>query len=904
VDARAARKIGQLLVVAQEDPATPTEEKQDLPQDFAVRLGVSAILNFLTVVRYAAQGAIAARVKRDMINTDLTVYKLQDPALRDAINLGGQNIDTVRVGAFEGMFNTLADSGEFDEAQVETAREQSRLFMPEPAEGTGGGSAPWDKLWDDIGTNFATKMQQIQQSLQRTRIPGLPAAPVTGWSLKKKQVIAQVAMPAAPPAIPDTLSPAWETDPNAPKEMSAIPDTLPPEWETDPNAPKEMPSSSPLAIDRYRSVNQLRKDLIDFGPNPVIFERLMGYVGPKNEDSAKEALSQFFRGSPTALFVLYDMLVQSGIASPIDVEVVEEVMAKHPEIAQGDNGQPEQKPKQEFAGLYMPPSDSSLFTKVASGYLGGPNSAYHTHGPGENRMCPKIRNVVNTYICRYHCLDGLAIDDHQVICGEALWRQNVMDKYSREYRDADGNWVGGYLNKRFEIHRDTGGHPYQLKPGQRHAPIHEDAWSVEKRLQEMRRSESKAREYSETPGDPKDLYNFDQHDIAKGPETPNLSEKPMDKIASKWGIIKTAAGETMFDAPEKPGQQDPREFHDEQEMPQEDDVTTTDGQHWYQHGKLYFAGDSSGLMAKMNADQFWPDVWNVSDHGNAHLITDSIYQEAEQAGVRRASKKSLNDEWYEEDRGIHTVPDDDPKKTKEVVERMRLKRERDNAEKKTEEKTASNPGDPLMENVNVGQVGTQCPKCAKKFDQAATICDACGMKLIPLNMRQVQRETGGISNTTTMAWSLPSVTRVNGIYRASRNGVKAFGVSADEALSKLAQLGQQPQFGETIEDEAEDLLKLRQEETQPIVPAQQEPVIDVTPSTPEVPLDSVSPIPQEVQGGESELMPTVPHVDAGVLDEHLEADTLSSTPDQQAEVDEQADELALGPDQVTEEGIY
>ena len=61
--------------------------------------------------------------------------------------------------------------------------------------------------------------------------------------------------------------------------------------------------------------------------------------------------------------------------------------------------------------------------------------------------------------------------------------------------------------------------------------------------------------------------------------------------------------------------------HDEPDEPEEDDITTTDHQHWYQSGKLYFTGDEEGLMRKMNQDNFWPDVWFISDHGNAHRIT-------------------------------------------------------------------------------------------------------------------------------------------------------------------------------------------------------------------------------------------------------------------------------------------
>ena len=55
--------------------------------------------------------------------------------------------------------------------------------------------------------------------------------------------------------------------------------------------------------------------------------------------------------------------------------------------------------------------------------------------------------------------------------------------------------------------------------------------------------------------------------------------------------------------------------------PEEGDITTEDHRRWWQHGKLYFVGDEVGLRRKMDKDKFWPNIWFISDHGNAHLIT-------------------------------------------------------------------------------------------------------------------------------------------------------------------------------------------------------------------------------------------------------------------------------------------
>jgi hypothetical protein len=79
--------------------------------------------------------------------------------------------------------------------------------------------------------------------------------------------------------------------------------------------------------------------------------------------------------------------------------------------------------------------------------------------------------------------------------------------------------------------------------------------------------------------------------------------------------------------------------------PQEDDITTTDHLEFYASGKLvlnasrntegkWYARNSDGspfdiradsyedaLRQYMNHVAYWPNVWFISDHGNAHLIT-------------------------------------------------------------------------------------------------------------------------------------------------------------------------------------------------------------------------------------------------------------------------------------------
>lgn len=59
--------------------------------------------------------------------------------------------------------------------------------------------------------------------------------------------------------------------------------------------------------------------------------------------------------------------------------------------------------------------------------------------------------------------------------------------------------------------------------------------------------------------------------------------------------------------------------------PDEGDYVTEDHEHFYQSGKLAVVVSEGEqwahkLKAHMDREQFWPDVYWLSDHGNAHLI--------------------------------------------------------------------------------------------------------------------------------------------------------------------------------------------------------------------------------------------------------------------------------------------
>ncbi|MFA5312108.1 MAG: hypothetical protein WC375_02175 [Methanomassiliicoccales archaeon] len=124
--------------------------------------------------------------------------------------------------------------------------------------------------------------------------------------------------------------------------------------------------------------------------------------------------------------------------------------------------------------------------------------------PMDLRVCPKLpfsvgKRLISKYNCRHYCLDSIVFDDdpERVYCAEALWRRHIMDKFSREFKDKNGKWVGGYINDRFHVIPDAGtpsnpdvprdgGHSMELANGERTRKPMPYQFSIERRLSEAR----------------------------------------------------------------------------------------------------------------------------------------------------------------------------------------------------------------------------------------------------------------------------------------------------------------------------------------------------------------------------------------------------------------------------------
>lgn len=113
------------------------------------------------------------------------------------------------------------------------------------------------------------------------------------------------------------------------------------------------------------------------------------------------------------------------------------------------------------------------------------------------------------YDFTHYYSDAISFDEDpdRVYSGEALWRMYVMDKYSSEYKDENGKWVGGYINDRFHVFPDAGtpanpdvprdgGNPMQLANGERSKKPRAHEYSYERRLEEARGNKLKSIEVS------------------------------------------------------------------------------------------------------------------------------------------------------------------------------------------------------------------------------------------------------------------------------------------------------------------------------------------------------------------------------------------------------------------------
>jgi len=107
------------------------------------------------------------------------------------------------------------------------------------------------------------------------------------------------------------------------------------------------------------------------------------------------------------------------------------------------------------------------------------------YGPEQTRMSPFTRDIQSgLHLIEQNKGFGLKIDDILDVDFEAIWRGNVMDKYSRPYKNDKGEWVGGYINKRFEVNQWVPeGNNLQIAYDKRHRAYIPEYGNYEARLE-------------------------------------------------------------------------------------------------------------------------------------------------------------------------------------------------------------------------------------------------------------------------------------------------------------------------------------------------------------------------------------------------------------------------------------
>jgi len=162
-------------------------------------------------------------------------------------------------------------------------------------------------------------------------------------------------------------------------------------------------------------------------------------------------------------------------------------------------------------------SSSFNLKKQAQAYAGSLHSEFLNFGPSSIRMLPHSNTGVigSDWHVWIRAKDHSFIMDDHAVDFETFWRGNIMDKYSQPYRNEKGEWVGGYLNKRFETDRNVPeGNNHQLLPGQLRRPYMPEFATMEARLEDSRGKFAKERGYDPTDSEAK-AYNWKEASSVK-----------------------------------------------------------------------------------------------------------------------------------------------------------------------------------------------------------------------------------------------------------------------------------------------------------------------------------------------------------------------------------------------------
>ena len=143
--------------------------------------------------------------------------------------------------------------------------------------------------------------------------------------------------------------------------------------------------------------------------------------------------------------------------------------------------------------------NSPSMSRQRNGWVKGMRNKWNRVVDGFNDGTPWRIDRDKMYDFTHYYIDDIKFDEDpsRVYSGEAIWRMYVMDKFTTEYMNKEGKWVGGYINDRFFVFPDAGtpanpdvprdgGNQMGLAPGQRSRLPRPHQYSTERRLEEAR----------------------------------------------------------------------------------------------------------------------------------------------------------------------------------------------------------------------------------------------------------------------------------------------------------------------------------------------------------------------------------------------------------------------------------
>jgi hypothetical protein len=312
----------------------------------------------------------------------------------------------------------------------------------------------------------------------------------------------------------------------------------------DPNVNPQSGNNAGSNLPKFQDASQLRDFLVQTEPNQVSAQlgELVS-INPELEQSVSDAVARFYETNDPQrqielASIIYDSLPQSARNSANEMEGDTQVSGIEQTVKASNEAvraaaiklaqmtpqsspllnpvhDPRQVPNKKClsCGYERPQSEqqctvcgaskfaepgqqpaneklifnSSKFKKIKTAQHKGLENVM-MFGPDQVRVDPFTGQLVS----KWHIYErnkgyGIKPGDALDIDFEAIWRGNIMDKYSQPYRNAEGEWVGGYINKRFEVDRMVPeGNNYQLKPGEKRRAYLPEYRSTESRLQKMR----------------------------------------------------------------------------------------------------------------------------------------------------------------------------------------------------------------------------------------------------------------------------------------------------------------------------------------------------------------------------------------------------------------------------------